>query len=77
MENIRALFPLNFSVNKDDQLSATETCDQSESDEMVDYDRQRTMISIFYKAIIYAKNHLTFKNILKPRDDVYICAPGA
>lgn len=54
MENIRAIFPLKFSVNKDDQLSATETRDQCESDEMVDYDRQRTMVSIFYKAIIYA-----------------------
>lgn len=44
MENIRALFPLKFSFNKDEQFSATETRDQS--DEMVDYDRQRTMISL-------------------------------
>lgn len=44
MENIRALFPLNFSFNKDEQFSATETRDQS--DEMVDHDRQRTMISL-------------------------------
>lgn len=44
MENIRALFPLNSPFNKDEQFSATETRDQS--DEMVDYDRQRTMISL-------------------------------
>lgn len=44
MENICALFPLNSSFNKDEQFSATETRDQS--DEMVDYDRQRTMISL-------------------------------
>lgn len=44
MENIRALFPLNSSFNKDEQFSATETRDQSA--EMVDYDRQRTMISL-------------------------------
>lgn len=36
MENIRALFLLNFPVNDDEQLSATVTRDQSESDEVVD-----------------------------------------
>uniref|UniRef100_A0A8W8IRP6 NADAR domain-containing protein n=1 Tax=Magallana gigas TaxID=29159 RepID=A0A8W8IRP6_MAGGI len=36
MENIRALFLLNFPVNDDEQTSATETRDQSESDEVVD-----------------------------------------
>lgn len=36
MENIRALFLLNFPVNDDEQMSATETRDQSESDEVVD-----------------------------------------
>uniref|UniRef100_A0A8W8IRP8 Uncharacterized protein n=1 Tax=Magallana gigas TaxID=29159 RepID=A0A8W8IRP8_MAGGI len=36
MENIRALFLLNFPVNDDEQMSATETCDQSESNEVVD-----------------------------------------
>lgn len=44
MENIRALFPLNSPFNKDEQFSATETRDQN--DEMVDYDRQRTTISL-------------------------------
>ena len=36
IENIRALFLLNFPVNDDEQMSATETRDQSESDEVVD-----------------------------------------
>lgn len=36
IENICALFLLNFPVNDDEQMSATGTGDQSESDEVVD-----------------------------------------